>query len=122
MRVTGSTGIFGANDSFVAGFLAIDDVVAWLYAHQELDTPLCAFEVVGGGFPDQLAVFGYEKDVEGRDHGGGVISQAVNAGGAGWDRRADQSGIGVGGPDRSCRGGAQHAAPLLCGEDLRRAL
>ena len=66
-----STGIFGANDRFVACFLAIDDVVAWFYAHQELDAAVCAFEVVGGGFPDQLAIFGYEKDVEGRDHGGG---------------------------------------------------
>lgn len=64
--------IFGTNESFVAGFLAIDDVVAWFYAHQELDAALCAFEVVGGGFPDQLAILGYEKDVEGRDHGGGL--------------------------------------------------
>ena len=81
--------IFGANDSFVAGFLTVDDVIAWFYAHQELDAALCAFEVVGGGFPDQLAILGYEKDVEGRDHGCGVISQAVNAGCTGLDRRAD---------------------------------
>src|SRR6266478_3791364 len=84
-----SARIFGANDSFVAGFLAVDDVIAWFYAHQELEAALCAFEVVGGGFPDQLAILGYEKDVEGRDHGGGVISQAVIHGCTELDRRAD---------------------------------
>jgi len=30
------------------------------------------FEVVGSGFPDQLAIVCYAKDVEGRDHGGGL--------------------------------------------------
>src|SRR5882762_8953992 len=86
--------IFGTNESFVAGFLAIDDVVAWFYAHQELDAAVCAFEVVGGGFPDQLAILGYEKDVEGRDHGGGVISQAVIHGGTELDSRADSRELG----------------------------
>src|SRR5258708_24221471 len=96
--------IFGANESFVAGFLAIDDVVAWFYAHEELDAALCAFEVVGGGFPDQLAILGYEKDVEGRDHGGGGISQAVKAG---------RSSVGRAAGRMRCGGGAR--GPLLTG-------
>ena len=79
--------IFGTNESFVAGFLAIDYVIAGFYAHEELDAALGAFEIIGGGFPDQLAVVGYAEDVEGRDHGGGFISQTVKTECTGLDRR-----------------------------------
>jgi len=64
--------IFGTNESFVTGFLAVDDVIAGFYAHEELDAVLGAFEGLRGGFPDQLAIGCYAKDVEGRDHGGGL--------------------------------------------------
>src|SRR5258708_18514727 len=102
--------IFGANESFVAGFLAVDDVIAWFYAHEELDAALCAFEVVGGGFPDQLAILGYEKDVEGRNHGGGVISQAVIHGCTELDTR----GFGPGGRIGRVQAGGGMLRPPRC--------
>ena len=94
----------------MAGFLAVDYVIAGFYTHQELDAALGAFEVIGGGFPDELAVVGYAEDVEGRDHRGGFISQTVETECTGLDR----AGISDGGSDRLCREGAQHAAPLQC--------
>src|SRR5258705_7113295 len=103
--------IFGTNESFVAGFLAIDDVVAWFYAHEELDAALCAFEVVGGGFPDQLAILGYEKDVEGRDHGGGGISQAGIHGCTEVDSRGGSRGFGGAGRVDLAQGGGQLVRP-----------
>jgi hypothetical protein len=60
--------MFGTNESFVTGFLAVDDVIAGFYAHEELDAVLGALEGLRGGFPEQLAIVGYAKDVEGRDH------------------------------------------------------
>jgi len=69
----------------VTGFLAVDDVIAGFYAHEELDAVLGAFEVVGSGFPDQLAIVCYAKDVEGRDHGGGYIT-AVTRGCTGLNK------------------------------------
>jgi hypothetical protein len=53
----------------VAGFLAVDYVIAGFYAHEELDATMGALEVGGGGFPDEMAIVGDEKNVEGRDHG-----------------------------------------------------
>src|SRR5216684_1980529 len=99
--------IFGANESFVAGFLAVDYVIAGFYTHQELDAALGAFEGFRGGFPDEVAGVGYSKDVEGRDHGRRTyITNSKN-----WMYRVGQAGISDGGCriDRSCRVGAQHA-------------
>src|SRR5258705_3215795 len=114
--------IFSANDGFVADLRAVDDVIAWFYAHQELDAALCAFEVVGGGFPDQLAILGYEKDVEGRDHGGGVISQAVIHGCTELDTRADSWELGRAGRIDRAEVGRSMLHPYYVWRRLRRAL
>jgi hypothetical protein len=84
-------GIFGANERFVAGFLAVDYVIGGLDAHEQLDASVGAVEIIGGGFPDEVAVVGYAKDVEGRDHGRRVYTTNAKL----WMYSVGQAGIGM---------------------------
>ena len=66
----GGLGIgFASNKGFVAGFLAVDDVISGFGGHEDFDASLGAVDAVGGGAPDQLAIGVEAKDVEGWDHG-----------------------------------------------------
>ena len=66
--IRSSNWILGANESLMAGLLAIDNVVAGFNSHEEFNAALSAFKVLGGGFPDELTVVCYAKDVEWRNH------------------------------------------------------
>jgi hypothetical protein len=58
----------------MAGFLVVNDVVAGVDRHEDLDATLRAFDVLRRGYPDQLAVGCDTKDIEGRDHHGRYIT------------------------------------------------
>jgi len=65
---SGLTRFFSSNHGFVAGFLAVDDVLAGLGGHKDFDAALRTLEAFGSGFPEQLAVCGDTKDVKRRHH------------------------------------------------------